>query len=228
MHKTLKTGFAVTLLVLISPVLSWGWQGKVVSVSDGDTTSILHGNKSERIRLFGIDCPERSQDFGERAKQLTSDMVLGKEVEVEPVTKDRRGYTLAILKMDGQILNRRLIEAGLAWVDTRFCCRKECHEWNQLQDHAQQAKVGIWSAPGPIPPWEFKGPSRKALRSHPQTKSKDIAGHSPAELYHGDVVSHIYHAPGCEAFNCKNCIAVFRNKEAALRAGYKPCEVCNP
>lgn len=226
MHKMLGTILTVMLLALFTPVLSWAWQGKVTVVVDGDTMTVMRETKSERIRLYGVDCPEKNQDFGQRARQFAYDMVFGKEVEVELITKDRHGYSLAIVKVDGQALNRKLIEAGLAWVDIKLCYRKECHEWSQLQDHAQQAKVGLWSTPGPIPPWEFKDPGKKALRSHPQTKHHKETATEPKELYHGDVVNHVFHAPGCEEFNCKNCIAVFKSKQAALRAGYKPCAAC--
>lgn len=227
MQKTLKVSLTVMFLVLVIPVLSWAWQGKITLVTDGDTMTIVHEGKKERLRLYGLDCPDKNQDFGLRAKQFTSDMILGKEVEVEAVTKDRYGYTVSIVKLDGQILNRKLIEAGLAWVDLKLCYRKECHAWSQLQDQAQKTKVGLWSAPGPIPPWEFKNPNKKNLRSHPQTKNEETDG-QPLELYHGDVVNHIFHIPGCQEFNCKNCIAAFRSKKAASKAGYKPCEMCSP
>lgn len=227
MQRIFKTSLTLIILVLVTPVLSWAWQGKVVRVTDGDTLTVTRGSKREGVRFFGIDCPARNQDFGQRARQFTFESVFGKEVSVEPVTKDRHGYTMAIIKVGDVVLNRKLIESGLAWVDLKFCYRKECHEWTQLQDQAQRAKIGLWSEPGPIPPWEFKGQSRKALRSHPQTKNRELTA-KPIEIYHGDVVSHVFHAPGCEEFNCKSCIAVFKNKEAALRAGYKPCPECLP
>jgi micrococcal nuclease len=59
----------------MSPATAAAWSGKVVGVSDGDTITVLHGGGQERIRLWGIDCPEKGQDFGTRAKRLTSSLV---------------------------------------------------------------------------------------------------------------------------------------------------------
>jgi endonuclease YncB( thermonuclease family) len=76
----------------------------------------LHNNRGEKVRLYGIDTPEKRQDFGNKAKQFTSDMVFGKYVEVEPVTKDRYGRTVGLVYINGQCLNEELIRAGFAWV----------------------------------------------------------------------------------------------------------------
>ena len=63
--------------------------GKAVGVTNGDTITVMQLGKDEKIRLYGIDCPEKGQDFGQRAKIFTSDLVFGKVVEVDPVSKDR-------------------------------------------------------------------------------------------------------------------------------------------
>ncbi len=62
-----------------------------------------------------------------------------------------------------------------------------------------------------IPPWEFR-PNRAAQ----------------IPVYHGDNVKHRFHSTNCEEFNCSSCIAVFRGREQAVKAGYHPCSVCNP
>jgi len=87
---------------------TWGWSGKVVSVIDGDSITVLHDPRAEQIRLYGIDCPEKGQDFGNRAKQLTSALVYGKVVEVEPVTSDRYGRTVALLRVGNTLVNEEL------------------------------------------------------------------------------------------------------------------------
>ena len=74
----------------------------------------MHHGKGERIRLYGIDCPEKRQAFGKRAKQFTSNMVFGKVVEVRPVTMDRYGRTIAWVYVNGTCLNEALLKAGLA------------------------------------------------------------------------------------------------------------------
>src|SRR5256886_10073124 len=79
----------------IPPTLpSIHFTGKVVGVSDGDTISVMHNGKAERIRLSGIDCPEKGQAFGQRAKQFTSALVFGKDVTVQVLGHDKYGRTI--------------------------------------------------------------------------------------------------------------------------------------
>ncbi len=70
-------------------------------VSDGDTITVLHNGKGERIRLHGIDCPEKRQAFGRRAKQFTSTLVFGKTVTVQGVDRDRYGRTVGVVLLPG-------------------------------------------------------------------------------------------------------------------------------
>ena len=89
--------FCLLILLINLPCLSWAWSGKVVGVADGDTITVLRDKEQVRIRFYGIDCPEGGQAFGKKAKQFTSDMVFGKEVEVEPVDMDRYGRTVGLV-----------------------------------------------------------------------------------------------------------------------------------
>ena len=95
-----KSSLALALVFLILfPGLLWSWSGKVAGVIDGHTITGLHEGRGERIRLFGIDCPEKGQDFGTRAKQATSALVFGKMFDVDPVTRDRYGRTVAFVRV---------------------------------------------------------------------------------------------------------------------------------
>jgi len=88
----------------------------VVGIADGDTIRVLHDNREVRIRLHGIDCPEKGQAFGTRAKQFTADLVFGKDVRICVRDIDRYGRTVAEVWLeDGRMLNRELVGAGLAW-----------------------------------------------------------------------------------------------------------------
>jgi micrococcal nuclease len=99
------------ILVAVSPCFPWSW--KCVGISDGDTIRVLHLGTAERIRLLGIECPERGQDFGTHARKFTSDIVFGKVVDVEPVDRDRYGRTVAWVNVDGKSLNKELPRAQL-------------------------------------------------------------------------------------------------------------------
>ena len=126
----------VFILTLSLP--SWSqhttWIGKVVGVSDGDTITVMHDGMAEKIRLYGIDCPEKRQAFGKRAKQFTSNMVFGRIVEAEPIT-DRYGRTIAWIYFDRECLNEELLKVGLAWHYKRYSPEKHLAE---LETEARQ------------------------------------------------------------------------------------------
>jgi endonuclease YncB( thermonuclease family) len=111
----------VLIFLLTFPCLAWAWSGMVVGVTDGDTIKVMGShNKQVKIRLYGIDTPERGQAFGKKAKQFTSNMVFGKVVEVHQMDTDRYGRTVALVSVDKQLLNKELVKAGLAWVYDRY------------------------------------------------------------------------------------------------------------
>ena len=154
--NTLRKSAFCLLTILILPSLLWAWSGKVVGVADGDTITALHNGKGERIRLYGIDTPEKRQAFGKKAKQFTARMVYGKIVEVETKDVDRYGRTVGLVYVDGQSLNEALIKNGYAWVYRRYCKMDLCKDWLDLESVARNGKIGLWSDPNPIPPWDFR------------------------------------------------------------------------
>jgi endonuclease YncB( thermonuclease family) len=151
------------LLIFVSafPCLAWAWSGKVIGVADGDTITVLRDKEQVRIRLYGIDTPEKGQAFGKKAKQFTSGLLFGKVVEVEPVDIDRYGRTVALVTVFKRLANEELVNAGFAWVYTRYCDRPICERWKMLEYEAREAKRGLWSDPHAIPPWEFRKKRRK-------------------------------------------------------------------
>jgi micrococcal nuclease len=121
----------------------WGQLGKVIGVTGGDTITVLHDGQPEKIRLYGIDCPEKRQAFGTRAKQATSALTFAKVVEVEPVDVDRYGRTVAFVTVGNTLVNEELIRQGLAWVFTRYCDRPICEGWKKLEEEAREARRGL-------------------------------------------------------------------------------------
>ena len=150
------------IFLLMIPCLAWAWSARVLGVTDGDTIKVMGShNKQVKIRLYGIDCPEKGQAFGKKAKQFTSDMVFGKVVEVEVMDTDRYGRTVALVAVNKQILNEELLKAGYAWVYYQYCHEMICHAWADYQFAAKLDKRGLWRDPKPIPPWEFRRKKRK-------------------------------------------------------------------
>lgn len=136
----------------------FAWSARIVAVSDGDTVTVESETGSERIRirLYGIDAPEKRQPNGESARRFVF-RFLYQVVEIEPQGKkpDRYGRTIGIVYLpDGKSLQAALLRAGLAWVWPWYC--RECGEWEALQEEARIAGRGLWADPKPIPPWEWR------------------------------------------------------------------------
>ncbi|MCD9015200.1 thermonuclease family protein [Parachryseolinea silvisoli] len=128
--------------------------GNVVSIADGDTFTLLTSeNEQIRIRLHGIDCPEKKQDFGAKAKQFLSDMIFQKSVNVREMDVDRYGRTIGMVTIDGINVNEALLKAGLAWHYKKY---DQNPTWARLDEEASQAKRGLWSQPSSIAPWEYR------------------------------------------------------------------------
>lgn len=145
---------SVLVFFLAFPNLCFPWSGQVVGVSDGDTIRVMHSGRETKIRLFGLDCPERDQAFGNKARRFTANMVFRKVVEVQEVEEDSYGRTVAWISVNGKSLNKELLRAGLAWW-YRYYAENE-HELEKLESEARKHKIGLWSSPNPIPPWEFR------------------------------------------------------------------------
>ncbi len=144
------------LSVLCSPGPGQSFEGKVLSISEADLMTVAYDGGTMEVRLYGVDAPEKSQSFGEKARKFTSDQVQGKVVTVDPIARDRDGRTLAIISADKMVLNRELVGSGLAWVYEHYCTRAECREWKKLQEEARNRKTGLWSVAEPVAPWDFR------------------------------------------------------------------------
>ena len=151
---------SVFVLFLLSPssVLA-DFSDLIVSVLDGDTIEVLHNQHSERIRLSGIDCPEKGQAYGKRAKQAASALVFGKEVTLQTHGHDKYGRTLAdVILPDGMNLNQELVKQGWCWWYRKYVPGDTVLEG--LEKDAREAKKGLWTDPQPVPPWEWRKLSR--------------------------------------------------------------------
>jgi micrococcal nuclease len=128
--------------------------GKVVGIIDGDTIKVMHAGVAENIRLSRIDCLEKEQSFGTKAKLYTSDLYFQKEVTVIPKGHDRFRRTVAEITLpDGNNLNYELVKAGYAWWYPKYALSDTRLE--QLESAAHKCRLGLWNNACPIPPWEF-------------------------------------------------------------------------
>ena len=136
--------------------LSMGTESVLISaVSDGDTLRAADGR---RIRLYGVDCPEKRQARGADAIAITKRLTLGRTVKLEKVDQDKYGRVVGIVSLDdgSVVLQEELLKAGAAWLYDQYCRRPVCIGWQTLENTARKRKVGLWSDPVPVPPWVWR------------------------------------------------------------------------
>jgi len=147
----------LTLMLICWPLTAHAWEGKVVNVTDGDTINVYNAEQGQvKIRLYGIDCPEKGQPYGQAAGKYLASLIAGAMVEIEPVTKDRYGRTVAIVMDDELNVNQEMVRSGYAWVYRKYCDKEFCDYWLALENDARAGKLGLWREPDPIPPWEWR------------------------------------------------------------------------
>jgi endonuclease YncB( thermonuclease family) len=210
---------------------------QVIAIKDGDTIEILKDGKPLRIRLYGIDCPEKNQDFGTRARQYTSDLVFGKKVRLEAKNTDRYGRTVGIIYLpDGRSLNEELLRAGLAW---HYKAYSKDAGLAELEEAARAGKRGLWAGPSPTAPWDFRKGRRTNSAAASGAKARAIKKENPGRTTSGAAGSvFLCDSKGASTFHrdrdcqrLKTCKAEIRqvSQQAASREYHrKACSVCAP
>jgi endonuclease YncB( thermonuclease family) len=143
----------------IAQVIPQTFSGKVTSVKDGDTIEVLYQGNPVRIRLAHVDTPEKGQPYGNNAKQFASDFCFNRVVKIVQTDKpDRYGRLIALVQIDGRTLNLELVRAGLAW---HFLKYSKDQTYAGAEIDARTKKIGLWSQPNPISPWDWRAASRR-------------------------------------------------------------------
>ena len=134
--------------------------GRVVGVADGDTITVLDANKvRHKIRLAGIDAPEKKQPFGNRSKESLSELAFDKTVNVETTKRDRYGRQIGKVLVNGRDVNLVQVERGMAWFYRQYQREQSPNDrklYEAAEDAAKAGKRGFWRDADPVPPWEFR------------------------------------------------------------------------
>lgn len=152
----MKKLILLTILICASLLCSaQRFSVKVVGISDGDTfTAINDDNLQLKIRIYGIDAPEKKQAFGNKSKEFLSSLIFNKKVTVDVDSKDRYGrYIARVYTPDGKDVSMLMIHEGMAWHFTRY---DNTEVYAASERVARSAKRGLWSDPHPVAPWDFR------------------------------------------------------------------------
>lgn len=139
-------------------------EGRVVAVVDGDTIEVVDAsNTLTRIRIRGIDAPEKAQAFGSASKQQMSSLVFNRDVRVFWQEKDRYGRTLGRVDVDGHDVGLQMVQAGMAWHFKRYENSQPPEErivYANAELEARQSKTGLWADTSPVAPWDYRKSKR--------------------------------------------------------------------
>lgn len=157
----LKRTLALLLLLLLLaafPALA-DIRGKVVSVHDGDTLTVVIDRRQVRVRLSDIDAPELRQPFGTRSRQSLAEMCFGKEAVLDVQGEDHYHRSLARVTCDGKDANAEQVRRGYAWIFVRYAPRNS--PLYALEAEAKAARRGLWADPSPVAPWDWRRNGRE-------------------------------------------------------------------
>lgn len=153
---------SILLLFLICHFLIYQTtiQGRSVHVADGDTFTLLDDNNTlHRIRLDGIDAPEKGQAFGNVSREYLAKMIVGKRLTVTFTEKDKYGRILGKVSTDSIVdINLLAIESGMAWHYSYFNSEKK---YANAEKEAKRKKIGLWIDANPIIQYEFRKSNSK-------------------------------------------------------------------
>lgn len=157
-----KHSYAALLLLALAvvPAVAATLEGRVVGVADGDTFTLLDADRRQhKVRLAGIDAPEKGQPFGRRARQSLSRMVFDQDVVVEYAKKDRYGRIVGRVEAGGLDVNLEQVREGSAWVYRQYLGELPEADRRRYLDAERQARdidAGLWQDPDPQPPWQWR------------------------------------------------------------------------
>ena len=155
-----KALLAFAMCLTVSAATAASIAGKVVGVADGDTVTVLDASHVQhKVRLEGIDAPEKAQPFGQRSKENLSRWVFGRQVVVETSKNDKYGRAVGKVLVGGVDANLEQVKAGFAWHYKQYAkeqSRSDRASYARAEDTARSSRLGLWRDANPMPPWEWR------------------------------------------------------------------------
>ena len=151
----MRTLFFSLFLILPSLLFATVLTGQVVKITDGDTFVLLDKNRNQiKIRLDGIDAPEKNQAYGNKAKQYLSSMIWGVPVKVNVTKKDRYGRSIGkVSTAKFKDVNLEMIKAGYAWHYKEY---NQDKSYASAETNARKKRLGLWQDKNPVYPQNFR------------------------------------------------------------------------
>ena len=155
----------LAVLLFLTTAQAGTLAGLVVGVTDGDTITMLDDQRTQhKIRLAGIDAPEKAQAFGQRSKEHLSSLVFGRRVLIETEKQDRYRRTVGKVVIDGRDANLAMVVAGMAWHYKKYQGEQSPSDrllYADAEQGAREVGRGLWTDAAPTAPWDFRIEARK-------------------------------------------------------------------
>ena len=172
LERVLCVGFVMYVTVAVQGANADELVGRVVAVTDGDTIKVLVSHKQIRVRIAGIDAPERRQSYGTRSRQNLGRLLQERVVRADCPKRDRYGREVCKVWVQppdcgtcGTTLDVGLaqISAGLAWWYRRYANEQSAEDRGRYESEENEARLrrrGLWQDTSPVPPWEWRAARR--------------------------------------------------------------------
>ena len=161
-RRLTKALLGALLLLTAAPAAAAELHGVVVAVTTGDAITVLDGNrKQHKIRLAGIDAPEKYQPFADGARQNLSKLAFQKQATLDCYRTGGDNRKVCRVSVEGKDIALAQVQAGFAWHYTRFendQTPSERTAYARAETHARASRWGLWQSDRPVPPWEFRRP----------------------------------------------------------------------
>lgn len=168
MKGPLWVGAAILFVAGVQTSSAYELTGRIVSIADGDTVTLLDANlRQHKIRLSGIDAPEKRQPFGNRSRLHLGALVFGRQVTAHCPKEDRYKRALCRIEIDGVDANLAQLEAGMAWHYKAYAREQQAPDrrrYAQAEDRAREARQGLWTDRAPMAPWDFRKARKTTAR----------------------------------------------------------------
>lgn len=221
-NRLASTLLLLLLLLLALPAAraATEFTGRIVSIADGDTLTVLRGRQRVKVRLVEIDAPERGQPFGGRSTESLRMLCADGTARVVVTGEDQYQRTLGRVWCGGVDINVEQVRRGMAWVYDQYVMDRGLYA---VQAAARADGEGLWAEPAPVPPWMWRRGMRSVAGSGVETRA---AGGKPVIANRRSGVYHLpTGCPGYDKVSAHNRV-VFESQEAARAAGYRIAGNC--
>ena len=147
--------FLVLFLSIATAAFGQRFPVTVVGITDGDTFTVINRDKLQlKVRIIGIDAPEKKQAYGNKSRQTLSDLIFQQQIEIDVQYQEKWGrYVAKVYLADGRDVGLLMLQAGMAWHNVNY---DKTPAYAAAEKAARKAKKGLWADAHPVAPWDFR------------------------------------------------------------------------